>query len=108
MIQFGRLCIAAVAEESGVAVSGDRIDDAIRSDFADAVIDRVGDINVPRFVDRHAARPVQQCIRGRAAVVVLAKATAGQTIRFRYQCGSIGLGLAIIEILIVGKSLQRV
>ena len=65
---------AAVAREAGDAGSGDRRDDAVRCDLADAVA-QVGDEHVARRIDGHAHRLVELRADGRTAIAEIPRDT---------------------------------
>src|SRR5579871_381221 len=75
-MQFGVLRVAAIAEESWIAVSHDGVDDAVGGDLADAVVAGVGDVDVPVGIDCDALGNAQQPIDGGASVVILAGSAA--------------------------------
>src|SRR4029453_1743337 len=51
-----------------ISATRNRRDDALRRNFANPAIARVGDIDVPRVVHSHAERPIQRCACRRPAI----------------------------------------
>ena len=70
--QAGVAGLAAVTVSAGLARAGDRGDDAVRGDAANAVVEGVRDVDVARGVDGKAGRRVQRGLESRHAFAAAA------------------------------------
>src|SRR5580704_5935332 len=67
-VQSGADGRAAIAGEVFIAVACDGGDDALGSHLADALIIRIGNVEVPLLVQTEAGRLIERGLRGRAAI----------------------------------------
>jgi len=74
LVERGFLCRAVITAGAGNTVAGNRRDDVCDMvHFADAVVERVGDEEIPASIDRNCIRGAERCSLGQPVVAQVAR-----------------------------------